>query len=270
MSRAPLNDLQEASDSVNRLAIFLRKTKSAQVRSKEEQQVVKATALAWFNNYRTSLASVDRSLFDEVERGFTLLFEYSARATSRKRYHDVLKTLKAALVALQTSTLASPEPLTESLATPNFAPLVTDASMRKILQNRWQEIEKCLRAEAPLAATIMMGGLLEALFLARVNSIEDKSALFRAKAAPRDKKTGKSLPLNQWMLNAFIGVAAEVGWISRPAQDIGNVLRNYRNYVHPEKELSSGQLLTLADAEMFWSISARLAQQILMDTIPKK
>ena len=36
--------------------------------------------------------------------------------------------------------------------------------MRGILGRRWEECRKCIAADAPLAAVVMMGGLLEALF----------------------------------------------------------------------------------------------------------
>lgn len=45
-----------------------------------------------------------------------------------------------------------------------------------------------------MAATVMMGGFLEALFIARANQLSDKSPLFRAKAAPRDQRTTDLAP----------------------------------------------------------------------------
>jgi MrcB-like, N-terminal domain len=47
--------------------------------------------------------------------------------------------------------------------------------MKVILERRWNECQRCLRARAPLAATVMMGGLLEALFVARANLMTEYS-----------------------------------------------------------------------------------------------
>ena len=260
---SPIEVLQEAAEGVGRLTKFLKKSKTSQVQSKEEQQVIKATALAWFNNHRISLAGVNQDFFNAAEKEYTILFECSSRATSREKYQEVLKRLRDSLIALQSHVLASPPKFGAHVTKIDFSPLVPDVRMRHILENRWEEIVKCLECNAPLAATIMMGGLLEALFLAQVNRVVDKGSIFKAKSAPRDSKTTKTLPLNEWTLNAYIEVGAELGWITKPAKEIGIVLRNYRNFIHPERELSTGITLTLEDAIMFWSISTQLAQQII-------
>ena len=260
---APVGVLQEAAEGVERLSKFLKKSKTAQVQSKEEQQVIKATALAWFNNYRSNVGGADASLLKAIEAEYALLFECSSRATSRDKYQEACKRLKGALVALQSYALSNPSKGNKQITKIDFSPLVTDARMRTILDNRLEEITKCLECSAPLAATIMMGGLLEALFLAHVNRVVDKGPIFKAKAAPKHHQTGKVLPLNEWTLNSYIEVGAELGWITKPAKEIGIVLRNYRNFIHPERELSTGITLTPEDAVMFWSVSTQLAQQII-------
>jgi hypothetical protein len=111
----------------------------------------------------------------------------------------------------------------------------------------------------------MMGGLLEALFLARANRLEDKSPLYKAKAAPVEKNTRKNIPLDKWMLNSFIEVAAELGWIRKPAKDLGTILRDYRNYIHPERELRTGFTLEKEDALMFWQIFNQVSKQIIIN-----
>ena len=262
-ARSPLEVLQEATDGAERLLRLLRKNKTAQVKSKEEQQLVKATTLAWFNNQRGNLVGVNHDLFKAVEAEYSALFECAARATSREKYLSIIKNLKSALLNLQSNTLSNPPQGEGRHVKPDFSPLVPDAQMRSVLENRWDEIAKCLVCEAPLAATIMMGGLLETLFLAQVNKTADKSLIFKAKTAPKNPKTKKVLPLNEWTLNTYIEVGAELGWITKPAKEIGIVLRNYRNFIHPERELSTGITLTPDDAQMFWSVSTQLTQQIL-------
>jgi hypothetical protein len=109
----------------------------------------------------------------------------------------------------------------------------------------------------------MMGGLLEALFVSRANQLVDKSSLFRAKAAPIDAKTRKALDLRQWTLAPYIDVGHELKWISHSAKDVGAILRDYRNYVHPEKERAHGIVLTLDDARMLWEVTKSLSRELL-------
>ena len=95
-------------------------------------------------------------------------------------------------------------------------------------------------AKAHLAAIVMMGGLLEALFVARVNQLADKSILIKAPSAPKDAKTGKVVPLGEWMLKSYLQVGHDVGWLTQAQRDLAAVLGEYRNYVHPEKERRHG------------------------------
>ncbi|MDR3519883.1 MAG: hypothetical protein P4L63_03295 [Candidatus Pacebacteria bacterium] len=257
--------LQRATEEVNRLCKLLKKSKPIQVKSKEEQQIIKATALAWFNNHRPNLNIQDSPHTKEVEFGYTQLFEYTSHAVSREKYQSVLKKLKLSLISLQSESLsASSSYASDFSVKPDFSPLTSNLEMQKILDNRWSEIIKCLNCTAPLAATIMMGGLLEALFLARINKLIDKGPVYKAKAAPLDSKTKKVIPLERWMLNSYIEVGAELGWIRRPAKDIGIVLRDYRNFIHPERELSTGFTLEQEGALLFWQMFNQVSRQIIM------
>ena len=49
----------------------------------------------------------------------------------------------------------------------------------------------------------------------------------------------------EWMLDSYIKVARELTWITEPASNIADVLKEYRNYVHPEKERRHGEYWAL-------------------------
>jgi hypothetical protein len=145
---------------------------------------------------------------------------------------------------------------------PDFTPLISDPAMKSILIARWLECTRCLEADVPLAATVMMGGLLEALLLARINRETNKKPIFTARAAPKDYSK-KTKPLSEWMLKDFIDVVHELGWMSVSAKDVGAVLRDYRNQVHPQKQLSHGVHLKPDDSKLFWEVSKSIARQII-------
>jgi hypothetical protein len=86
--------------------------------------------------------------------------------------------------------------------------------------------------------------------------------VFTATSAPRDK-AGKTLVLKEWTLKNYIDVAHELKWITTTAKDIGEVMRDYRNYIHPQKELSHGISLVQGDAQMLWEIAKSMILQIL-------
>lgn len=260
--------IEEARREIDRLRRILRAGRNPQVRSRDEIDVARATALAWFSNHQPRVAEVlgDGST-TAADAAYKELLTTATRAGSRRKYDDILKEIRAQLIDLEASAVdagirsgARPASLE---APPDFSPLVADPQMQLILAQRWKECHICVEAGAPLAAVVMMGGLLEALLLGRIQKEPNKQPITTAAAAPKDKNTGKATPLNTWTLKDYIDVAHELGWISQTARDVGVVLRDYRNYVHPQKELSHGVTLTSSDARVLWEITKSMARHAI-------
>ena len=252
---------------IDRLRKVLKRRQSLQVWSVEEKSLVKATALSWFNSHRKQVQTgVYSDLLDPSDTYYKTLLNAADRVGSRVKYDRLLKGIRKELVDVRGYTLTSSRNNAEQITAnepPKFDPLVADPRMREILTNRWLECCACLTAGASLAATVMMGGLLEALLLARVNKEQNKTSIFTAATAPKDKSIGKILPLKDWTLRNFIDVAHELNWISKSAKDVGEVLRDYRNYIHPYKEFSHEVRLREDDAILFWEISKGIARQVI-------
>jgi len=258
--------LDLAIDAVTRLRATLRRRKGDRVRSIDEQMLVKAASQAWFRSYRPSLLSLSSEpLFRNVDEAFANLLEYSDQRTVRRKYMELLAALRMDLVRLRSRSVLAipPQPVQQ----PDFKKLINDPVMVGILERRWKEILACLEVGADLAATVMIGGLLEALCLARVNQLLDLKPVFTASAAPKGK-AGKPRPLKEWGLKDFLDVANELGWIRKSAKDVGAVLRDYRNYIHPEKERSHGISINADDAKMFLGLLSSLASQIIASVKP--
>ena len=60
------------------------------------------------------------------------------------------------------------------------------------------------------------------------------------------------------------GCAIQLKWITESAKDVADVLKEYRNYIHPEKERRHGVVLALNDSSMFWQVTKALVRQLLM------
>jgi hypothetical protein len=256
---------EAALREVDRLRRTLRAGAGAQVRSANEKAQARATALAWFNNHRevvTHQLGADAVL--DLDNAYREVLDATERAASRSTYDSLLRDIRPLLMVTRADAImpaAAPAAATSDVP-PSFASLIGDPAMQEVLARRWTECVVCLSAGAPLAATVMMGGLLEGLLLAKVNSLSDKTTVFTATNAPKDR-SGQPLPLAQWSLKNYIDVAHELRWISRSARDVGAVLRDYRNYVHPQKELSHGISLSAQDAALWWEVSKLVARELL-------
>lgn len=253
-----LRELDAARGRVSRM-------RSVQITRAVDLDNLKAVAYAWFQSHRPQLAgTVAEEILKPVDASLKTVLESTNRSAARSTYLKALKEAKDAIGAVRGAALVPPAAaqIVPDKA-PDFSPLASDQAMKDILERRWNECCRCIQANAALAATVMMGGLLETLFVARANIMPNKGPLFSATKTPKDKKTGKALELSQWTLSPYIDVGHELGWITKPAADIAGVLREYRNYIHPEKERSHGIHLSGNDATMFWDLTKSLATQLL-------
>lgn len=262
----PSDTATAALGEVDTLRNALRQKKSVQVSSKDECDLVKATALTWFNTHRKTF---DAGLSEATAADgiFRKLLAAGDRQTSRKLYLAMLKQLRHLLIALRTAvvTVAAPNPANDA---PDFTGLA-NAEMQAVLIGRWNECIRCIGASAPMAATVMMGGLLETLLLARINRETNKAPIFTAATAPKDR-AGKTLPLSDWGLKDYIAVCHELSWIGVSAKEVAVVLRDFRNYIHPNKQLTHGVHLNDDDAVLFWDVSKTITRQLLKNCTPQR
>lgn len=264
-----LGAIEAAIAEATKTRVSIRKGCSKQVSAADELDQLKSLCFAWFETHRPQVA-VHGSQPDltGIDSCYRAIMDSTGRRAARSIYSDVLLDVRKSLVNLRTFVATNlhvvPPTATPHTADtpPNFAPLAMDRNMQAILERRWAEVQRCISGKANLAATVMMGGLLESLLLARINSSPDKSAIFTAEAAPRDK-AGKTFPLPDWKLINMVDVAHELTWVTKSAKDVGNVLRDFRNYIHPHKEYTDGVVIMDEDARMFWEVTKSVTRHVL-------
>ena len=254
------NHLHLTIEEVKKLYSLLKKSKQIQIRSNEEKNHIKAVVHSWYENHRKHL-TIPENDRNNIDSFFDQMLQLSEKQPARQKVQSILKQLRDKLAKTHIQSLK--EPSNHFNRTLNFSSLVSDEKMQTILQNRWQEIDKCLSVSAGLSAVIMMGGILEGLLMAKVNAFSDKDKLFKCRSIPVSSKTKKKIPLNQWTLKIYIEVAHEMDWISRGAKDVGAILRDYRNLIHPQKELTQKFHISSQDAQLFSKITFAIIEELL-------
>lgn len=259
------NDIIKELDSFHGL---LKKKKTIYVDSGEEKDFAKAVAYSWIKAHRIKFLQV-RNLVNlsEIDELYSRILDYSDNRTRRSTYLSILGTLKKKVLLARAELIRQMDAeiiSNRNLANvPDFSLLISDSVMIDILKRRWLEIGKCLKSDCPLSATVMMGGLLESVLLTKINQLEDKSILFKQKSTPTDRTTGKPKPLPEWMLKDFIDVSHEIKIITKPSAEFCRIIRDYRNYIHPEKERRQGEVIHIKDAKLFWITTAEIMNQLL-------
>lgn len=121
------------------------------------------------------------------------------------------------------------------LPPPEFLALKVEPGLGEILSERWNETQKCFDKGAFLAATILMGTMLEGILLAVLQQFPKEANT--SKAAPTDIKTGKVKYFADWSLSEMINVAHDVGWIDLDVKKFSHSLRDFRNIIHPYQQM---------------------------------
>jgi hypothetical protein len=127
-----------------------------------------------------------------------------------------------------------------------------DKGLRDIIERDYRELTLVLFPGGAWKSTVIMAGsILEAILFDILGSDPKVNAKALASlVAPKDKH-GVVMPLEDWRLAYLISVAADIGLLpSDRAATFDQVLRDYRNFVHPKKEIRSGHPCGEGEAQL--------------------
>ncbi len=126
-----------------------------------------------------------------------------------------------------------------------------DSSITSVLEQRMDEIAKCLNAKASLAVIFLCGSTLEGILLGIAT--KDPQNFNRSSLSPRDRGgTVKQFP--NWALNDFINVARDINLLGEDVKKFSHALRDFRNYIHPYAQMSSNFNPDEHTAKICWQV----------------
>ncbi|RTY88449.1 hypothetical protein EKL32_25120 [Flavobacterium sp. GSN2] len=127
-----------------------------------------------------------------------------------------------------------------------------DSTVTEILSKRLIEINKNIQSDAPLSVIIMCGSVLEGILLGVATS--KMQEFNQSNSSPKNKETGKVLPFHKWTLSNFIDVAHNIGILGLDVKKYSHNLRDFRNYIHPYEQMSSGFNPDIDTAKISWQV----------------
>jgi hypothetical protein len=116
--------------------------------------------------------------------------------------------------------------------------VVSDPVLAAVAQQRLDEADKCRRAEAYIACIIMLGSFLEGVLLDVASS--------RLKELPKPADKASLFDVIKW--------ARENHWIQLDAHLGSELLRQHRNFVHPDLQRREGAPPDKDTINMCWPI----------------
>ena len=120
---------------------------------------------------------------------------------------------------------------------PNISSLPIESMLVPIIKSRLAEAQKVLKAGAHLSVIFLCGSVLEAALLGAAQ--KEPARFNQAQASPKSKD-GKVRPFPDWSLAQFIDVAYEINLLKPDVKKFSHGLRDFRNYIHPHAQMSSG------------------------------
>jgi hypothetical protein len=134
---------------------------------------------------------------------------------------------------------------------------VLDPDLRQIVQRDYVELKLRLFPSGAWKSTVVMAGsILEAILYDRLSSPTRLGLAMGSSKAPR-KKNGTTKDItkdtsgDKWTLEDLIEVASDVRLLpTDQARTFDQVLRDYRNFIHPKKEIKARHSCTEAKAMM--------------------
>lgn len=116
--------------------------------------------------------------------------------------------------------------------------VVSDPVLATVAQQRLDEADRCRRAEAYIACIIMLGSFLEGVLL--------DAATSRLSELPKPAKDASLFDVIKW--------ARDNNWIQLDAHLGSELIRQHRNFVHPDLQRREGAPPDKDTIEMCWPI----------------
>ena len=161
-------------------------------------------------------------------------YEVHCHSVDREPNSVLLKKSRE-IIARISGMFPDEEFLNKEFEIPNLQKLPVAPDVAEIIQDRLKEAQACLCVGAYLSVIILYGSILEAVLLGA--ALKDPEEFNRSAKAP--KRRDKPKVFQDWTLLEFINVGCDLELLKPDVREFSQGLREFRNYIHPNKQLKS-------------------------------
>jgi len=139
---------------------------------------------------------------------------------------------KSAVRAGTSPSLARPRRRTTRKARKRSFGFIADPELRKLLERDLRELESINHKRQPKMTVVLCGVLLEGMLLDALRQRKETAGSTYARL-----KKNPNRDLDEWHFTDMMEVAEELGLLSRVSASLGHSLREFRNLIHPGRQL---------------------------------
>ncbi len=174
-----------------------------------------------------------------------MLDAYEADCSLNNRDAEASVLEKSRTIVARLSGVPTPQKPTQTVddflhnefSIPNIQKLPIEAMAMPIIESRLNEARTAMGVGAYLSTILLCGSVLEAVLLGAAQ--KEPARFNRASSSPK-AADGSVRRFHEWNLAQFIDVACEAGLLKLDVKKFSHGLRDFRNYIHPYEQMSSG------------------------------
>jgi hypothetical protein len=110
---------------------------------------------------------------------------------------------------------------------------IKEPKLKKLIETDWEEIQRVYRVDAWKSTILLCGGVLEGIL---INELSEKEADAKD-AYLRIRNNKEPQELNRWQLIDLVDITKELDLFPTGAFHLTHAVREYRNLIHPGKQL---------------------------------
>lgn len=140
---------------------------------------------------------------------------------------------------------------------------IADSDIRELVQRDLKECAISVVFHQDKSATVLCGSIAEAVLYSRI--IEKGIEKYDITSISHSKRAS-SYPTKEMGLNEMLFVAKSEGLLDKNSYHLGHYIRDYRNIIHPAKEIRMLQDVTHENVVTMWNVLKRL----IFDLFPEQ
>ncbi|ADY13693.1 hypothetical protein [Sphaerochaeta globosa] len=205
------------------------------------------------------------SELDETINRFNIFLEFDGWCV-RREHAKILIEKATEIHAVETYDLPKVDTevafLEKVFPRPDFNKMKFETGLQISLNQRLDELDKCIKQECSLASIVLAGSILEgALLFFAFDHLDD---FMKSKNAPRDR-SGIVNKIEKWDLYNLIEAANSCGFIDQDIIKFSHVLRDYRNYIHPGVQFLQGFSPSIHTAHICYQVVLCAINQLIVN-----